>query len=194
MVCTAILPGHKLVFRGHNEYAYATVEKATNSRVPVVVWELDAIAEKRLDHYEGFPRFYRKELLKIKLPTGNQQAMIYIMTDGYPIGVPDRHYYEGIFEAYQEFNLATDSLEKALEEAAAQNFLNLEKCARCGGPLEIRTMSRMNTDILCPDCAEAEKAHPQYQEAKEAEIEQVRRGNYNYQGLFAGRVYPFPQK
>lgn len=74
---------------------------------------------------------------------------------------------------------------------AEDTFLTQERCSRCGSPLNIRTMSRMNEDIICMDCAEAEKSHPRYQEASEAELEQVRAGNYNYPGLFAGRKYPF---
>lgn len=70
-------------------------------------------------------------------------------------------------------------------------FLRRGFCSRCGGPLNIRTMSRMNEDVLCMDCVEAEKSHPRYQEATEAELEQVRAGNYNYPGLFAGMKYPF---
>lgn len=73
----------------------------------------------------------------------------------------------------------------------ADKFLSQEKCSRCGSPLTIRILSRMNEEILCLHCAEAEKAHPRYQEAVEAELEQVKAENYNYPGLFAGKKYPF---
>lgn len=61
-------------------------------------------------------------------------------------------------------------------------------CARCrkdlnGGYI----MSMMNTDIICLDCEKAEKEHPDYEKARAAEAAAVRSGNYNYQGLFAGR-------
>ena len=70
-------------------------------------------------------------------------------------------------------------------------FLSQEKCSRCGAPLTTRMMSRMNEDVLCMACAEEEKKHPRYPEAARAELEQVKAGNYNYPGLFAGRRYPF---
>jgi len=70
-------------------------------------------------------------------------------------------------------------------------FLSKEKCSRCGGAIGPRTMSRMNEDVLCMDCIEREKEHPRYQEASEAELEQVKGGNYNYLGLFTGKRYPF---
>ena len=46
-----------------------------------------------------------------------------------------------------------------------------------------RTMSRFNTDCLCPACAEAEKYHPRYREAVEAELAEIRKGNYNFKGI-----------
>ena len=44
-------------------------------------------------------------------------------------------------------------------------------------------MSRFNTDCLCMRCAEAEKSHPRYREAVEAELAEIRRGNYNFKGI-----------
>ena len=46
-----------------------------------------------------------------------------------------------------------------------------------------RTMSRFNTDCLCLACAEAEKYHPRYREAVEAELAEIRKGNYNFKGI-----------
>jgi hypothetical protein len=44
-------------------------------------------------------------------------------------------------------------------------------------------MSWFNTDCICKECDEKEKAHPRYKEAKEAELEQVKKGNYNFEGI-----------
>ena len=44
-------------------------------------------------------------------------------------------------------------------------------------------MSRFNTDILCMECERKEKAHPKYQEARDAELRAVQAGNYNYPGI-----------
>ncbi len=71
-----------------------------------------------------------------------------------------------------------------------KNFFTQENCTRCGQKLNVRIMSRMNTDTLCIECAESEKSHPLYAVANEAEASEVRKGNYNYPGLFAGQVYP----
>lgn len=71
------------------------------------------------------------------------------------------------------------------------NFLNQNNCSRCGKELAARFLSRMNQDVLCMECLEEEKTHPRYKEAQEEELKQVKAGNYNYPGLFAGRKYPF---
>lgn len=58
-------------------------------------------------------------------------------------------------------------------------------CERCKKSLKgiPHRMSFFNTDICCLDCLEEEKSHPRYQEAKQAELEAVRRGDYNFPGI-----------
>jgi hypothetical protein len=58
-----------------------------------------------------------------------------------------------------------------------------KQCNRCADPLLVYTMSRYNRDILCTQCREDEKDLPSYAAAEEAEIKQVRRGNYNFAGV-----------
>lgn len=45
------------------------------------------------------------------------------------------------------------------------------------------TMSRFNTQMICPACEDAERAHPKYAEAAEAELLQCMMGNFNYEGI-----------
>ena len=44
-------------------------------------------------------------------------------------------------------------------------------------------MSRFNMDCLCLAYAKAEKCHPRYREAVEAELAEIRKGNYNFRGI-----------
>ena len=44
-------------------------------------------------------------------------------------------------------------------------------------------MSRFNTQEICMDCVKKEKAHPNYENARTREMEEVRKGNYNYEGI-----------
>jgi len=64
-------------------------------------------------------------------------------------------------------------------------FNSLPVCARCGADLAKVpfTMSRFNTDDICLECVDKEKAHPAYQAAYEAEVAEVRKGNYNFAGI-----------
>jgi len=44
-------------------------------------------------------------------------------------------------------------------------------------------MSIFNVQMICPRCEKREKAHPQYASAKETEMQEVRKGNYNFPGV-----------
>jgi hypothetical protein len=56
-------------------------------------------------------------------------------------------------------------------------------CQRCSKETNAHTMSWFNTDIICMSCAEAEKKEPGFEEAKRAEHEAVRGGDYNFRGV-----------
>ena len=62
------------------------------------------------------------------------------------------------------------------------NFFKSNTCERCGSSGTF-TMSRFNTERICLACSAKEKAHPRYQEAVNAEMEAIRSGNYNFQGI-----------
>ena len=56
----------------------------------------------------------------------------------------------------------------------------MDKCNRCGEACQWVSMSFLNTQMCCDDCLTKETSHPQYKEAKEEEMRQVKAGNYNY--------------
>lgn len=63
-------------------------------------------------------------------------------------------------------------------------FFTQSHCDRCGGSLdEGRMMSRFNEDCLCMKCIKKEKEHPDYKKAAEAELAEVKKGNYNFKGI-----------
>lgn len=63
-------------------------------------------------------------------------------------------------------------------------FFTQEYCDRCGGSLKGgRIMSRFNTACLCMECSKKEEEVPGYKEAVEAELEEIKKGNYNYKGV-----------
>lgn len=56
-------------------------------------------------------------------------------------------------------------------------------CQRCRRPTNITTMSMFNTDMCCPECTEEERAHPDFQKARDAELEALQSGDYNFPGI-----------
>lgn len=55
-------------------------------------------------------------------------------------------------------------------------------CERCGKAGTF-TMSWFNTQMICTECEKKERAHKDYQKAKEAVYEQERNGNRNFEGI-----------
>ena len=59
----------------------------------------------------------------------------------------------------------------------------MEKCDRCKKKTDVTIMSMFNTEILCQDCKDAEKKDPNYQKAVEADIAEIKKGNFNFEGI-----------
>lgn len=63
-------------------------------------------------------------------------------------------------------------------------FFTQKSCDKCGGSLENgRTMSRFDVSCLCLECAQKERQDKDYDKAVQAELEEIRKGNYNYKGI-----------
>ena len=64
------------------------------------------------------------------------------------------------------------------------DLFNAQFCDRCGKELgPARIMSMFNTDVICIPCKEAERKHPDYKKAVEADIAEIRKGNFNFEGI-----------
>jgi hypothetical protein len=59
----------------------------------------------------------------------------------------------------------------------------MARCQRCYKETNVTTMSFFDTKMICMECSEKERSHPEYQKAKDAELSAVKSGNYNYQGI-----------
>ena len=57
------------------------------------------------------------------------------------------------------------------------------RCQRCGKVTNVTTMSWFNTQSICMDCSSKEADDPRCKEAKRAEVNAVRSGNYNFKGI-----------
>ena len=185
-----VIKGYKLLFRGGKTNAYATIEPSENSEVPVLVWEIQPEDEKALDRYEGYPRFYGKEDLSVELEDGERiKAMTYIMTEERTeYNMPSLRYLNTIKEGYKSLGFCMGVLEKALKDTVKRiekdTFFTQHKCDRCGKDLKNgRIMSRLNTDCICIECSEKEKSEKDYKRAVERELEEIKKGNYNFKGI-----------
>ena len=118
IVGQAVLMGWQLLFRG-----CATVEPNPKRNTPVLVWEISEKDEARLDIYESYPVYYRKENLEIELfPTDGGEprtvtAMIYLMNEGHPLCKPHPSYYKVLEDGYQAFQFPMHVLKRALKDS-----------------------------------------------------------------------------
>lgn len=63
-------------------------------------------------------------------------------------------------------------------------FFSQKYCDRCGKDLKGgRIMSMFNEDCICMECKEKETRDKSYKKARDKEIEEVRKGNYNFKGI-----------
>ena len=91
-------------------YLHATVEESRTqgAYVPVAVWDISDVDEKRLDRYEGYPSYYIKKEWPVDMDDGSTlTGMIYLMA--YKRNAPpEAGYYRGIREAYEELGLNSE--------------------------------------------------------------------------------------
>ena len=67
-------------------------------------------------------------------------------------------------------------------------FFSQKKCDRCKGDLTYgRTMSMFNTDCICMECAKNEKKDKDYKAAVKADMDEIKKGNYNFKGIKGGK-------
>jgi hypothetical protein len=62
-------------------------------------------------------------------------------------------------------------------------------CPRCSKQSFVHTTSILNADEICLQCKAIERRHPLYLEAQQAEIEAVKQGAQEYQGLFTDKSW-----
>ncbi|WP_026889875.1 gamma-glutamylcyclotransferase family protein [Lacrimispora aerotolerans] len=117
VIGTSEMKDYEMLFRGSRSSAVATVEPLIGARVPVLLWKIRPQDELALDHYEGYPNFYRKELFPVELSGRLVNAMVYIMNDGRPFGAPSDYYLNTILEGYHSAGFDTDFLEQAVEKS-----------------------------------------------------------------------------
>lgn len=112
------ISNYELLYKGSKTGSYLTIEKKKGSLVPIVVWEVTAADEKRLDAYEGYPNFYYKKEMKLPVRLANGKtkkvtAFVYIMHEEREIAIPSMTYIRTCEEGYRNFGFDLKHLVRA---------------------------------------------------------------------------------
>jgi gamma-glutamylcyclotransferase (GGCT)/AIG2-like uncharacterized protein YtfP len=114
---------YELLFRS-GQSAVATVEPLHGGHVPILLWDLKGKDLLALDHYEGYPQLYRKEMFDVELNGTKTPALVYVMNEGHPFGQPSEYYFNTIMEGYKSagFNphILMDAADRSQQLAAEQ--------------------------------------------------------------------------
>jgi len=112
-VGTSTIQDYQLIFRR----GYLTIEKAEGKTVPVGIWAITEKDERALDRYEGYPKFYRKEVFPVTIGEKESQALVYIMQDGFVEAAPTDNYFYTVYMGYDDFRMSKKPLVDAYERA-----------------------------------------------------------------------------
>jgi len=92
----------------------ATIERHKGSKVPILVWDLQPEDEAALDIYEGYPRLYRKETVRIPIRGRKMSVMVYIMNSN-RLSPPNASYLETIRDGYKVADFDIRILDEAVK-------------------------------------------------------------------------------
>lgn len=108
---TGTLKGWKLEFRTH-----ANIVPAPAQEVPVLVWKVTNDCLKSLDIYEGYPRYYVRQTVKVQMGDEEVEGIVYVMTEKKKRLPPSCVYLATILEGYARFGFSPAPVALALED------------------------------------------------------------------------------
>ena len=116
----ATLIGFKLVFRGYSPRwngAPADIEPSRESVVYGVLYRISEDQLKELDSYEGFPNFYKHEMVEVLTEAGRKiQAVTYVRTRKEPCSKPSKRYVETIIRGLRAHGYSEKIIQEVLKE------------------------------------------------------------------------------
>ena len=125
IVGTAVLENWRLIFN-----SVASVERFKGGSVPVLVWDIQPSDEAELDIYEGYPRLYRKEMVRVKLDGKLVNAMIYIMNNVYRESPPSTGYYNVIRDGYISAGFNINILQDAVRRSYGKGGISMDSTVK----------------------------------------------------------------
>ena len=122
---TGTIENYRLAFtHAGGSGSYLTIEKSAGDSVPVVVWEVSERDEKSLDRYEGFPTFYRKEVIPVLIDGETDTECFAYLMNAREYGIPTSFYVNTCAQGYRAFGFDTSALKNALELSYDNVILN----------------------------------------------------------------------
>ena len=133
VVGTVQLEGYNLAFRDNGGgYGVATILPGPGC-VEGVLWSLGKADERNLDHYEGYPRLYGKEAVKVTTQDGEiHEVMAYTMNPPQcqiP-AFPSKAYLEGILRGCRQNGISNDAVLEAFHRAVEELYREPEEPVR----------------------------------------------------------------
>ncbi|WP_206457856.1 gamma-glutamylcyclotransferase family protein [Anaerovorax sp. IOR16] len=128
VLCIGTLKDYRLTFCGNRSGSgVANIQRENGSTVPIVLWIITSRCEKVLDIYEGYPRLYKKQIIKVKTQYGIVEAMAYVMSKEYERpATPGGRYYGIIQRGYEDHGLDIAPLIASLH-CVSQEALDYKK-------------------------------------------------------------------
>lgn len=126
VVGPVVLEGWELLFR---RGGFATIMPCEGGEVHGLLWNITPECEQSLDRYEGYPRFYDKQMVTVRDGEGLPlSVMAYIMDERFrePM-LPTTAYYNGILEGYRQNGLPVAALKKAWDHVVQEVHQETER-------------------------------------------------------------------
>ena len=91
---------------------------AADSSVDGVLWLIDTDHLKSLDHLEGYPYYYDRDILPVQYQGNIVMAECYRMQPDNPDDYPSQEYLNMLSAGYREHGVPWDQIEAALDNVA----------------------------------------------------------------------------
>ena len=112
---TTMLDGYRLMFRGSVDRSLATIEKAEDYQIPVVLWQIPASYEAAIERC--CPENYHKIELEGIFEGKATPCIAYAIDEGCPYGIPSAKYMKVLVKRYISWKFCVYPLVKALDES-----------------------------------------------------------------------------
>ena len=106
----AWIDNYALVFRH-----FADIEPVVDSYCDGVLWEITDDNLMALDTLEGYPYHYTRFSVVVNTDRGSDTALVYQMVDQSFEQPPSNHYFNTVYEGYEQNNVDTHQLIEILE-------------------------------------------------------------------------------